>query len=71
MYAVPSLDNSISNELIPLALGIVNTLQIALGSTIPYIFAFIAHSSSFTYSWFMLSIYSVITLPILKIVNIK
>jgi len=70
MYAVPSLDNSIPNELIPLALGILNSFQIAIGSLIPYVFSFIADNFSFFYAWIFLAIYAIATLPILKMLTV-
>lgn len=70
MYAVPSLDNKLPNEMIPLALGTLNALQIALGSIIPYIFSFIAASFSFFYAWIFLFFYAIATLPVLKILTV-
>lgn len=54
------------SKYVPLNVGIANSIQIGVGSTIPFAFTFIAYYG-YSYSWLFLGIFGFITLPLLGI----
>ncbi len=71
LYAVPVDLEEIPEDLIPLSLGMINSIQISIGALAPYIFTFVAHTYSFTFAWIFLGLYVIIFLPFLHFVRSK
>jgi len=71
LYAVPVDLEEIPEDLIPLSLGMINSIQISIGALAPYIFTYISHEFSFQYGWLFLAIYVIIFLPLLHFVRSK
>jgi len=71
LYAVPVDLEEIPEDLIPLSIGMINSIQISIGALAPYIFTNISHEFSFQYGWLFLGIYVIIFLPLLHFVRSK
>ncbi len=71
LYAVPVDLEEIPEDLIPLSVGMINSIQISVGALAPYIFTLIAHKFSFQFAWVFLGIYVLIFLPFLHFVRSK
>ncbi len=69
LYAMPARYSEIPEELIPLSIGMINSLQISLGSLAPYLFAFISDKYSFTFGWIFLAIFVLAFLPFLLFIK--
>ncbi|MGC8662860.1 MAG: MFS transporter [Thermoplasmata archaeon] len=69
LYAMPARYQEIPEEFIPLSIGMINSLQISIGSIAPYLFAFISERFSFTFGWVFLSIFVLAFLPILIMIK--
>jgi len=69
LYAMPARYPEIPEELIPLSIGMINSLQISLGSLAPFLFAFISDKYSFTFGWIFLAIFVLVFLPFLLFIK--
>lgn len=59
--AVIRLDND--KMYVPLNVGLINSIQIGVGSLIPLVFAFLI-PFGYSYSWIFLALFSIVTLPL-------
>ncbi|MEM0145202.1 MAG: hypothetical protein QW167_05565, partial [Thermoplasmata archaeon] len=69
LYAIPSLYKEIPENMIPLSIGMINSIQISVGSIAPFAFTYISEKLSFIYGWIFLGIFIIIFLPLLRIVR--
>jgi MFS family permease len=65
LYTMPAEYAEIGPTYLPLAIGLMNSVQILVGSACPFLFAYIVGMSSYTVGWIFLSIFTFIFLPIL------
>jgi len=69
MYAIPTGYEHVPGEVLPLALGLINAIQIALGSLIAFVFPLLAEVASFDLAWAALAAFALIPLPLLALVR--
>lgn len=69
LYAMPAGYSEIPEDLLPLSIGMINSLQITIGSMAPYLFAFISDKYSFSSGWVFLAVFDLAFLPFLFLVK--
>ncbi|HEU12887.1 MAG TPA: MFS transporter [Euryarchaeota archaeon] len=69
LYAIPSLYKEIPENMIPLSIGLINSIQISVGSVAPFAFTFISEKFSYTLGWFFLGIFVLAFLPLIFLVR--
>ncbi|MEM3237931.1 MAG: MFS transporter [Thermoplasmata archaeon] len=65
LYAMPAEYAEIEPEYLPLAIGLINSVQILVGSFSPFLFGYIVDLSNYTIGWIFLGIFTIMFLPIL------
>ncbi len=69
LYAMPARYKEISEEYIPLSIGMINSLQISIGSIAPFLFTYISDKFSFNFGWIFLGIFVLVFLPFLLFIK--
>ncbi len=64
LYAIPAGYKEVPENLLPLSIALINSVQISIGSIAPYLFTYVAARSSFTLAWISLGIYLIAFLPL-------
>jgi len=65
LYAMPAEYAEIETEYLPLAIGLINSVQILIGSVSPFLFGYIVDLSNYTIGWIFLGIFTIMFLPVL------
>jgi len=65
LYAMPAEYAEIESEYLPLAIGLINSVQILIGSVSPFLFGYIVDLSNYTIGWIFLGIFTIMFLPVL------
>lgn len=65
LYALPAEYSEIEPAYLPLSIGLINSVQIMVGSVSPYLFGHIVDLSSYTMGWIFLGIFTIMFLPVL------
>lgn len=65
LYAIPTFYSEIPENMIPLSIGLINSIQISVGSIAPFAFTFISEKSSYTYGWLFLGAFVLVFLPLI------
>ncbi|MFP3255528.1 MAG: MFS transporter [Thermoplasmata archaeon] len=71
LYAIPSLYKEIPDNMIPLSIGLINSIQISVGSIAPFAFTFISDKFSYFAGWFFLGVFVIIFLPLLLLIKTR
>ncbi len=66
LYAMPAEYAEIEPQYLPLAIGLINSVQILVGSVSPFLFGYIVDlTNNYTIGWIFLGIFTIIFLPVL------